>query len=79
MKRNPIANRAVELERLKLAIERNFVTPEVRKNGFGGVDTKRLDRSIDQIGLTFKYNHKPKASDIFTDQYLPARQQRMIK
>ena len=79
MKRNPIAKRDVELERLKLSRAKNFVTPEVQKNGFGGVDMKRLERSIDQIGLTFQYTNKPKAADIFTAQYLPPKEQRLIK
>ena len=78
MSRNPIAKRDVELERLKLAISRNFVTPDVRKNGFGGVDMGRLTKSIDQIGLTFKYTNKPKASDIFTSEFLPPREQRLV-
>ncbi len=79
MKRNPIAKRDVELERLKLSLERNYVTPDVRKNGLGAVDMKRLERSIEQIGLTFKYTHKPKPGDIFTAQYLPPREQRLVK
>jgi NitT/TauT family transport system substrate-binding protein len=79
MKRNPIAKRDVELERLKLSLAKNFVTPDVKKNGLGAVDMKRLERSIDQIGLTFKYGNKPKAADIFTAQFLPAREQRLVK
>jgi NitT/TauT family transport system substrate-binding protein len=79
MKRNPIAKRDVELERLKLSLQKNFVTPDVQKNGLGGVDMKRLERSIDQIGLTFQYTNKPKAADIFTAQYLPPREQRLVK
>jgi len=79
VKRNPIANRDVELERLKLAIRKNFITPDVQKNGLGAVDTKRLERAFDQIALTFKYTHKPKAADIFTPQYLPPRAERMLK
>jgi NitT/TauT family transport system substrate-binding protein len=79
MKRNPIAKRDVELERLKLSLERNFITPDVRKNGIGAVDTKRLERSIEQIGLTFQYTNKPKAADIFTAQYLPPKEQRLVK
>jgi len=79
MKRNPIAKRDVELERLKLSLEKNFVTPDVRKNGLGAVDMKRLERSIEQIGLTFQYSNKPKAADIFTAQYLPPREQRLVK
>ena len=79
MKRNPIAKREVELERLKLSLSKNFVTPDVQKNGLGGVDMKRLERSIEQIGLTFQYGNKPKAADIFTEQYLPAKEQRLVK
>jgi NitT/TauT family transport system substrate-binding protein len=79
MKRNAIAKRDVELERLKLSLAKNYVTPDVQKNGLGGVDMKRLERSIDQIGLTFQYSNKPKAADIFTAQYLPPREQRLVK
>ncbi len=79
MKRNPIAKRDVELERLKLAISKNFVTPDVQKNGLGAVDVKRLERSFDQIGLTFNYTSKPVATEIFTSQYLPAKEQRLVK
>ena len=79
IKRNPIAKRDVELERLKLSLERNFVTPDVKKNGIGAIDPKRLERSIEQIGLTFQYTNKPKAADIFTAQYLPPREQRLVK
>ncbi len=79
MKRNAIAKRDVELERLKLALEKNFVSPDVRKNGLGAIDAKRLERSIEQIGLTFQYTNKPKAADIFTAQYLPPREQRLVK
>jgi len=79
MKRNPIAKRDVELERLKLSLSKNFVTPDVRKNGLGAVDMKRLEKSIDQIGLTFPYTNKPKAADIYTAQYLPPKEQRLVK
>ena len=79
IKRNPIAKRDVELERLKLSLERNFVTPDVLKNGLGAVDTKRLERSIEQIGLTFQYTNKPKPADVFTAEYLPPREQRLVK
>src|SRR5690606_9120587 len=78
MKRNAIANRDVELQRLKLALQRNFVTDDVKKNGLGDVDMQRLEKSIDQIGLTFDYTNKPKAGDIFTAEFLPARQERLV-
>jgi NitT/TauT family transport system substrate-binding protein len=79
MKRNPIAKRDVELERLKMSLARNFVTKEVQANGLGAVDVKRLERSIDQIGIAFQYTQKPKAADVFTAQFLPAKEQRLPK
>ena len=79
MKRNQIAKREVELERLKMALEKNFVTKEVRASGLGAVDMKRLERSIEQIGIAFQYTNKPKAGDIFTAEYLPPKEQRLLK
>ncbi|HUH88054.1 MAG TPA: ABC transporter substrate-binding protein [Pusillimonas sp.] len=78
MKRNAIANRDVELQRLKLSLERNFVTDDVKKNGLGNVDPQRLEKSIEQIGLTFNYTNKPKASDVFTADFLPPAAERQI-
>ena len=79
VKRNPIVKPEIELGRLELVTEQSYVTDWVRKNGFGGVDMERLQRSIDQIGIAFKFTHKPKASDVFTAEYLPPRAERMIK
>lgn len=79
MKRNAIANRDVELQRLKMSLERNFVSPDVLKNGLGNVDKARFEKAIDQIGLTFKFTNKPKADDVFTAEFLPPADQRMVK
>lgn len=72
IKRNDVAKKEVELERLQIALRDNILTPEVKKNGFGGVDMERLDKSIDQIALTHQFkNGKPKGSDIFDSSFLP--------
>ena len=72
IKRNDVAKKEVELERLNMAIKDNIMTDEVKKNGFGAVDPGRLDASIEQIALTFTFKAKPKGSDIFDDSFLPA-------
>src|SRR5690606_23727674 len=56
MKRNAIANRDVELQRLKLALERNFVNDAVRKNGLGDVDMQRLDRKSTRLNSSHVKN-----------------------
>ncbi len=73
IKRNDIAKKPTELERLQMAIRDNIVTPEVKANGFGGVDMGRLEKSIDQIALTYTFKgQRPKADDIFDASFLPA-------
>ena len=62
---------ATELERLKMAIDQNVVTDEVKANGLGAVDMARLTSSIDQIGLTFEFKAKPTAEDSFDAGFLP--------
>ena len=76
IKRNDVAKKPVELERLQMAIRDNMVTPEVKANGFGAVDMDRLDKSIDQIALTYTFKSKPKGADIFDASYLPPAAQR---
>ena len=70
--RNSAASKDVETERLRMAIRDNILTAEVKANGFGGVDARRLDQSIDQIGVTFGFKSKPKASEVFDGSFLPA-------
>jgi NitT/TauT family transport system substrate-binding protein len=79
IKRNAIADEAIEFIRLKMALDQNFVTKEVKANGFGAVDLGRLDRSITQIGQAFTYTNRPSATDIFDGQYLPSKTERMLK
>src|SRR3954468_18393966 len=77
LKRNDVAKKDVELERLQIALRDNILTPEVKKNGFGGVEEERLDKTIDQIALTYTFkNAKPKGSDVFDGSFLPPAAER---
>ncbi len=79
IKRNDVAKKDVELERLNMVLQQNVLTPYVKANGFGGIDKARFERALDQIGLTFTYKAKPKTEDIFTDAFLPAPAARKIQ
>jgi NitT/TauT family transport system substrate-binding protein len=72
VRRNDAAKKDVELDRLNMALRDNILTPEVRADGFGGVDAARLDRAIDQIALTYEFKAKPKGVDIFDSSFLPS-------
>jgi NitT/TauT family transport system substrate-binding protein len=78
IKRNDVAKKEVELERLQMVLDQNIVTPWVKENGFGGIDKARFAKAIDQIGLTFEYKNKPKPEDVFTDAFLPSADERKV-
>jgi len=78
VKREDLGKREVELERLRMAIRDNIVTPEVRANGLGAIDGARLGEAINQIALTYTFKAKPKASDIFDPAFLPAAAERKL-
>jgi NitT/TauT family transport system substrate-binding protein len=71
LRRDDSARKDVELERLRMAIRDNIVTPEVRANGFGAIDNARLDEAIGQLALTYTFRAKPRAEDIFDATFLP--------
>ncbi|MGB0498393.1 MAG: ABC transporter substrate-binding protein [Rubricella sp.] len=76
---NDVARREVELERLQMALEQNFLTDEVAANGFGGIDEARFAASLEQIALTYDYqNPIPAPSDIFDSSFLPPASERMV-
>jgi NitT/TauT family transport system substrate-binding protein len=68
----------LELERLRAILRDNILTAEVRRNGLGGIDTTRFERSIDQLAEGFKFQKRPQTSDIFDDQFLPPVNGRLI-
>ncbi|MBM3486193.1 MAG: ABC transporter substrate-binding protein [Alphaproteobacteria bacterium] len=78
IKRNEIGDEKIELDRLKMAINDNVLTPWVKANGFGSVDMARLSRSIEQIAVTYDFKAKPKASDVFDTRFLPPQSERMV-
>jgi NitT/TauT family transport system substrate-binding protein len=71
-------SRDLELDRLHTVIRDNILTGEVKRNGIGGIDPARLERSIDQIAEDFKFQKRPAAADIFDDAFLPSLNGRLI-
>jgi NitT/TauT family transport system substrate-binding protein len=78
VRRNDVAKKDVELERLKIALRENILTPEVEANGYGGIDEARFEKAIEQIGLTYSFKAKPKPSDVFDPSFLPSAEDRKV-
>jgi NitT/TauT family transport system substrate-binding protein len=78
IKRMDGGSKDLELERLRAVLRDNILTPEVRRDGLGGIDAARFERSVDQLADGFKFQKRPTASDIFDDQFLPPINGRLI-
>jgi NitT/TauT family transport system substrate-binding protein len=76
--RSDAAKRDTELERLRMEIADNILTPAVKASGFGGVDPERFAEAIEQIALTYKFKDKNKAADVFDPSFLPAAAERKV-
>ena len=49
VQRNPAADKALEQERLQMAIDQNVITDWVKANGMGGIDAARMEAAITQL------------------------------
>lgn len=77
-KRDALIDEKVEMERLQMSLATNVLTPYVKKNGMGNVDTARLDRSLAQLSQALGLKITPKAADVFTAEFLPNKQDLMV-
>jgi NitT/TauT family transport system substrate-binding protein len=71
-------SRELELQRLQTLIGDNILTGEVRREGIGGIDPARFNRSIDQMAEDYKFRKRPSPADIFDDSFLPPPGGRLI-
>jgi len=78
LRRSEGSKKDVELERLRMALRDNILTPEVKANGYGFVDMVRLEKSIEQMALAREFKTKPAAADIFDASFLPGAADRKI-
>jgi NitT/TauT family transport system substrate-binding protein len=78
VKRDDVARKEVELERLRMAISNNIVTPEVRADGYGAVAPARFEEAIEQLALTYTFKAKPKLEDVFDASFLPPLAERKV-
>ncbi len=78
LRRDDGASKAVELERLRMAIDDNIVTAAVKANGYGGVDPARFAAAIEQMALVHPFKAKAKAAEVFDPSFLPSAAQRNV-
>ncbi|MBB3771401.1 NitT/TauT family transport system substrate-binding protein [Angulomicrobium tetraedrale] len=78
MARDPLIDPKLETERLDLSLKMNVLTPYVKENGMGDVDPARFARSVQDVADAFGLPSAPAPDKVFTNRYLPPKEQRMI-
>jgi NitT/TauT family transport system substrate-binding protein len=76
LERNDLTGKGTEVERLRMVVRDNIVTPEVKANGYGAVNPGRLGSAIDQLALVHVFKNRPKPDDIFDASFLPSAAER---
>ncbi|HEY2186121.1 MAG TPA: ABC transporter substrate-binding protein [Xanthobacteraceae bacterium] len=71
--RDPLLNEKAELDRIKMTIDYTIITPNVLDHGYSNVDMARLASTLAQVAPAFNMKTTPDAAQVYTDKYLPPR------
>jgi len=74
----PLTDAEIERERLQVAIEHMFVTPNVLENGLSHVDMARMERGIRAVEDAYGLPNELTVEQIYTEAYLPPREDLML-
>jgi NitT/TauT family transport system substrate-binding protein len=77
--RDPLANEAIEAERLAMITTGTMVTPDTRANGWGAATPARLQATIAETLSAFALQGSLTPADIFTDRFLPPAADRALR
>lgn len=77
-KRDPLIDEKLELERLKISLETNILTPYVKANGLGDVDPTRFARAVKEVSEAYGLPNAPAPDKVFSNKYLPPKADRMV-
>ena len=74
----PLIDEELEVKRLNFALENLIKSDESLKLGVGAVDMDRLQRTIGVIQEIYGFETTPEASTIFSGDFLPPLEERML-
>ncbi|HEY8614376.1 MAG TPA: ABC transporter substrate-binding protein [Roseomonas sp.] len=77
-KREPLFDEALEKRRWAMARDRSILTPAVKANGTGAIDMARAETLIRVNAEAYGVANPPKATDMFTERFLPPASDRRI-
>ena len=76
--RDGIINEALELRRLKLAMDQTVLTPDAKAEGFGEVNPARLTLMASQVSDAYATKERVNATAVWNGGFLPAAAERNI-
>lgn len=77
--REPLINKEIEKERLIATLQDEMNHPELATTGLGNVDPDRFKQAIDLVVKANALPRTPEPSEIFSDAFLPAAEDRIYK
>ena len=77
-KRASLIDEKLETEKLQWLAKNQITTAESKADGMGGERADRFQRSLDTVAAAFELAVKPKASDVYTAEFLPAAEVRRL-
>jgi NitT/TauT family transport system substrate-binding protein len=77
-KRSPLVDEKLETEKLQWLIKNQLTTAESKADGLGGVRAERFQSALDTVAAAFELPVKPKASDVFSAEFMPAAEVRKL-
>ena len=72
-------NKDIEKERLIATLKDEMNHPELATTGLGNVDPGRFKKAIDLVVKASSLPRTPKPSEIYSDAFLPAQEERIYK
>lgn len=78
MKRDKLLNPKIERARMDWVIDRLIRTENVKKNGLGAFDPKRMSDSIDTLAAGLELPNKPTPASLFDGSFMPPLSDRTI-
>jgi NitT/TauT family transport system substrate-binding protein len=79
LKREPLIQMGVELERFDATIKDEMNHPEIAQIGLGDVDDARMKKGIDILVDANQLPRTPALSEIFVRDFLPPKSERPTK
>jgi NitT/TauT family transport system substrate-binding protein len=70
-RREPLADEAIELERLQWLIKNQLTSAQTRAEGLGAVDKARFERSIGQVCDALGLANRPSMDAVYDAQFMP--------